>query len=309
MQAIIGWGFRHGLVPDEVPETDPFKNLRVEGTRSTRDAFDPHGLQAVFDAALFTEHAIPEAGKGATAVWLPLLAVFMGARQNELASLRVSDIREDAETDTSLMSIAREAAAGKRVKSDAGERVVPLHPQIIQLGFLEYVAQRNTEEGENAWLFPAVAPDQRGGRKAWAKWWGRYRQFFTVGMKLRHTRNAILLHGTMCLVSRHALERVGGWAEWCLTEDSELGLRLLARGYTGLYVPRTMGGGLLPLSYRSYRRQRRRCAIGGVQTLRRHWRILLGLSGIVRKRTYSPSAPPAGCEGIRPGGGGSAASR
>ncbi|WP_247988148.1 DUF6538 domain-containing protein [Bradyrhizobium sp. 186] len=169
MQAIIGWGFRHGLVPDEVPETDPFKNLRVEGTRSTRDAFDPHGLQAVFDAALFTEHAIPEAGKGATAVWLPLLAVFMGARQNELASLRVSDIREDAETDTSLMWIAREAAAGKRVKSDAGERVVPLHPQIIQLGFLEYVAQRNTEEGENAWLFPAVAPDQRGGRKAWGE--------------------------------------------------------------------------------------------------------------------------------------------
>ncbi|UPK36692.1 glycosyltransferase [Bradyrhizobium sp. 186] len=117
------------------------------------------------------------------------------------------------------------------------------------------------------------------GARLGAKWWGRYRQFFTVGMKLRHTRNAILLHGTMCLVSRHALERVGGWAEWCLTEDSELGLRLLARGYTGLYVPRTMAGGLLPLSYRSYRRQRRRWVIGGVQTLRRHWRILLGLSG------------------------------
>ena len=127
---------------------------RVEGTQSTRDAFDPHGLQAVFDAPLFTQHDIPEGGKGLTAVWLPLLAVFMGARQNEFASLRVSDIRQDPETQTLLMWIAREAAAGKRVKSDAGERVMPLHPQIIKLGFLDYVAQRKAEDGDKAWLFP-----------------------------------------------------------------------------------------------------------------------------------------------------------
>lgn len=129
--------------------------------------------------------------------------------------------------------------------------------------------------------FVQAPQDYRDGKRtafAEACYW-EYLQFFTVGMKIRHTRNAILLHGTMCLVSRHALERVEGWAEWCLTEDSELGLRLLALGYTGLYVPRTMGCGLLPLSYRSYRRQRRRWVIGGVQTLRRHWRILLGLPG------------------------------
>ncbi len=86
VQAMIGWGFRHGLVPDEMPETDPFKNIRVEGARSTCDAFDAHGLQAVFGAPLFTDHEIPEGGKGPTAVWLPLLAVFMGGRQNEFAS-------------------------------------------------------------------------------------------------------------------------------------------------------------------------------------------------------------------------------
>ena len=72
------------------------------------------------------------------------------------------------------MWIVRDATARKSVKSDAGERVVPIHPQIIQLGFLEYVTQRKAEDGDKAWLFPAIAPDQRGGRKAWAKWWGRY---------------------------------------------------------------------------------------------------------------------------------------
>jgi hypothetical protein len=174
VQAIISWGFRNGWVPDEVPWADPFKDMRVEGEQSTRDAFDPHGLQAIFDAPLFTEQKIPAGGKGAAAVWLPLLAVFMGGRQGEFAALRVSEIREDAETGIPLMWIVRDAAAGKRVKTDAGERVVPIHPQMIKLGFLDYVERRKVEDGDKAWLFPAVAPDQRGGRKAWAKWWGRY---------------------------------------------------------------------------------------------------------------------------------------
>lgn len=227
VQAMISWGFRHGLVPDEVPETDPFKNLRVEGTQSTRDAFDPHGLQAVFDAPLFTRHEIPEGGKGLTAVWLPLLAVFMGARQNEFASLRVSDITEDAETQTWLMWIAREAAAGKRVKSDAGERVVPLHPQITKLGFLDYVAQRKTEDGDKAWLFPAIAPDQRGGRKAWAKWWGRYLRTH-IGIEDQNLVYHSFRHGF-----QDALRRA--------TPDEELRDALAGRSAAGKSVSRTYG--------------------------------------------------------------------
>jgi integrase len=174
VQAIISWGFRNGLVPDEVPWADPFKNARLEGEQSTRDAFDPRGLQIIFDAPLFSRQEVPEGGKGPAAVWLPLLAMFMGGRQGEFAALRVSDIREDTEIHIPLLWIIRDAAAGKRVKTDAGERVVPIHPQIIQLGFLDYVAERKAEDGDKAWLFPPVAPDQRGGRKAWAKWWGRY---------------------------------------------------------------------------------------------------------------------------------------
>jgi hypothetical protein len=79
----------------------------------------------------------------------------------------------------------------------------------------------------------------------------------------------------MGLVRLDALDRAGGWAEWCLTEDSELGLRLLAAGFAGVYVFRTYGRGLMPCSYRSYRRQRRRWVVGGAQTLRRHWRLFL----------------------------------
>jgi cellulose synthase/poly-beta-1,6-N-acetylglucosamine synthase-like glycosyltransferase len=113
-----------------------------------------------------------------------------------------------------------------------------------------------------------------GSRYSRMCYW-EYWQFFAVGMVLRAPRNAILMHGTMCLVRKEALIRVGGWAEWCLTEDSELGLRILAAGFRGIYIFRTFGYGLMPFSYQAYKRQRRRWVTGGVQTLMRHWRFFI----------------------------------
>ena len=227
VQAIISFAFRHGLVPDDVPRSDPFQDMRIEGEQSTRDAFDPRGLQTIFDAPLFTRQEIPEGGKGPAAVWLPLLAVFMGGRQNEFASLRVSDIREDAETNLPFLWITRDAGAGKSVKSDAGERVVPVHPQTIQLGFLDYVAQRKAEDGDTAWLFPAVAPDQRGGRKAWAKWWGRYLRTH-IGVEDRSLVFHSFRHGF-----QDALRRA--------TPDEELRDALAGRSSSGKSVSRQYG--------------------------------------------------------------------
>jgi len=106
-----------------------------------------------------------------------------------------------------------------------------------------------------------------------------YWQFFAVSMRLRRRRNAILMHGTMVMIRKAALLQVGGWSEWCLTEDSELGLRLLAANYRGVYCSRTLGRGLVPFSNRDYRRQRERWVTGGMQTLRRHWRLFLPRHG------------------------------
>jgi len=54
-----------------------------------------------------------------------------------------------------------------------------------------------------------------------------YAGFFDIGMVHRNERNAIIQHGTMTLVRRSALDALGGWAQWCVCEDAELGLRLM----------------------------------------------------------------------------------
>ena len=79
--------------------------------------------------------------------------------------------------------------------------------------------------------------------------------------------------GTMCILRARALRQVGGWAEWCLTEDSEVSVRMRAAGYRGIYLGETFGRGLIPTTFDDYKKQRFRWTAGPVQQLRRHWRL------------------------------------
>lgn len=73
--------------------------------------------------------------------------------------------------------------------------------------------------------------------------------------------------GTMALVSREALDRVGGWAEWCLTEDSEVAIRLTQHGYAGIIVGDTAGRGLLPANFADVKKQIFRWSAGPIEQL------------------------------------------
>lgn len=105
-----------------------------------------------------------------------------------------------------------------------------------------------------------------------------YRYFFEVGMVTRRRVNAIIFGGTMGLIRLSALREIGGWAEWCITEDAEASLRILALGWKSIYLNRPLGDGLMPLDFAGLRRQRFRWAFGGIQILRQHGRALFGLA-------------------------------
>ena len=105
-----------------------------------------------------------------------------------------------------------------------------------------------------------------------------YRYFFDVTMPSRANRNAIIFAGTMGLIRRSALERIGGWDENIITEDAEASLRMLGLGSIGVYEPTVWGEGLMPLSFDGLKKQRFRWALGGIQILRRQWRELVPLT-------------------------------
>ena len=102
-----------------------------------------------------------------------------------------------------------------------------------------------------------------------------YKYFFAVSQPSRNERDGAIFAGTMGLIRRAALDSVGGWDEWCITEDAELSLRLLSGGWTGLHVDESFGSGVMPLTFEALKGQRFRWCFGGIQILRRHWRQML----------------------------------
>ena len=112
-----------------------------------------------------------------------------------------------------------------------------------------------------------------------------YAGFFDIGMVQRNENNAIIVHGTMCLIRRTALEAAGGWSSDTICEDTDLGLTILELGWHAHYTNRRYGHGLLPDNFDAYKKQRHRWAYGGIQILKKHWRRFLpGASRLTREQ-------------------------
>lgn len=102
-----------------------------------------------------------------------------------------------------------------------------------------------------------------------------YQAFYLAVMSSRQERDTVPFVGTMGLFRRSALEAIGGWNEWCISEDTEASLRVLKAGWSGVYVPRCFGRGLVPPTFKGLNTQRHRWCFGAMQILRLHWRSLM----------------------------------
>lgn len=119
---------------------------------------------------------------------------------------------------------------------------------------------------------------------------GEYAGFFDIGMVQRNEENAIIVHGTMCLMRRAAMDKAGGWSSDTICEDTDLGLAIQELGWLTHYTNRRYGQGLLPDTYEAFKKQRHRWAYGGFQILKKHWRFFLpGASRLTpdQKREFS----------------------
>ncbi|WQP07793.1 DUF6538 domain-containing protein [Sinorhizobium meliloti] len=83
--------------------------------------------------------------------WVPLIMLYSGARPAEIAQLGIDDVRQ--EHGHWIMHITTEGDGDKSVKTDGSMRVVPVHPELVKLGLLEYHTDMK-KRGEKR-LFPA----------------------------------------------------------------------------------------------------------------------------------------------------------
>ena len=166
--------------------------------RRQRKPWPAEALVTLFDSPLFKTYSLPASAQagGAAAYWVPLLGLYTGARQSELCQLRIEDVIH--ETDGYWLSILAHAGdedddvPETSTKNDQTQRRVPVHSDLIRLGFADFV--RAGKDAGQALLFPDVrrAPGRPAG-EYFSDWFADYRRAQKVSRRyqdfhaFRHT--------------------------------------------------------------------------------------------------------------------------
>ncbi len=99
-----------------------------------RDTFNDDDLKRLFESHQYLNGTHEKASR----YFIPLLGLFTGARENELCQLYTDDVYQHSDTGIWVLDINANSD-DKRLKKATHARLVPIHPQIIKLGFLHHV--------------------------------------------------------------------------------------------------------------------------------------------------------------------------
>ncbi|MGH1355331.1 MAG: tyrosine-type recombinase/integrase [Thalassovita sp.] len=146
------WAERHGHSPHTL-----FEGMKVKkdkNSESERKPFTPQQARLIYTE--LTENPSGLVCKDSH-LWGMLLGMFTGARLNEICQLEIADVQQDG--DTWFLNITDEGDDNKRIKTKAGRRKVPLHSELIRIGFLEFVDSRRN----GTRLFPDYSYSANGG--------------------------------------------------------------------------------------------------------------------------------------------------
>ena len=114
--------------------------------------------------------------------WVPLIAIYTGARMSEILQLEKHDIFLDKDTNIWAINISdidpKSSDPDKHVKIDGSYRQTPVHKALIELGFIDYVQTRNSR------LFPDEDRNNIGKFDKFQKRFTTYRK--QVGVEPQH---------------------------------------------------------------------------------------------------------------------------
>lgn len=209
LRSLFAWALKRKYIKE-----DPFDEIDLPNPEISKESvkylpFSVQHLQIMFSSKLFLRHW-DENPKQRTMFWLILLALYTGARLNELCQLEFEDIQEDE----GFKFISINEHNGKRVKTRAGIRRVPIHDELVKLGFLRFVDFMK-QKSKNGRIFADLNYNKRGELSAMpSKWFGRFMN--EIGLteeklvfhSFRHTVRTILRNNN-CPEER--VQRICGW--------------------------------------------------------------------------------------------------
>ena len=105
--------------------------------------------------------------------WLLLLGMYTGARIEELSHLQLGDVLQ--RQGISCLSIYANEDGTRTIKTATAQRLIPVHPRLLELGFLSHVQKLKSQHGEQGQLFPTFIPNaQNKMSDKFTDWWKKY---------------------------------------------------------------------------------------------------------------------------------------
>lgn len=144
VRTILQWGVNNRKIP-----ANPAERVTIDVKSNPSEAkrgFNDEEAKVVLNAALLERNPVRR--------WVPWLCAYSGARVSEICQLRVEDILQIE----GVWCMKFDPEAGS-LKTRSSERAVPLHPALVESGFLDFV-----EGAKLGPLFPTLPPNKFGSR-------------------------------------------------------------------------------------------------------------------------------------------------
>jgi integrase len=140
-------------------------------------------------------------------VWLPPLGLCTGARLNELCSLRLTDIGQEGSS--AFIDINETDDENKNIKTGNSVRRIPMHPALIELGFLAFVERRRERDVRETQgrLFPECKYTEGHGHIKAATYWFNRLYLPHLGLKTPRTVFHSFRHTVSGRLNRSDLKR------------------------------------------------------------------------------------------------------
>jgi integrase len=159
---------------------NPCAGVKVETAEQEdrpREIFSVEDLRLVFTSRIYTDGHQPAGCGGDAFAWAGLIALLTGMRIEEICQLRVADLAEDVGLG---FYIRVDDEDGKKLKSVWARRNVPVHPELVRLGFVDFILAKRARA--ERLVFPELELDkyQRSSSRLSKVWNAELREILGI---------------------------------------------------------------------------------------------------------------------------------
>ena len=164
IKSFLTWAFHEGLIEREICADITFKRSKVDTRRPDEEqpAYTLTDLQGLVKGML-EERRKGVFEKNPERYWIPLIALFSGCRLEEICQLHVEDVAEVDEIWCFLIvpELDENGEKKKRIKRASSKRIIPIHPTLMELGFIDFFEQEIVAKRQPR-LWPALKKGSNG---------------------------------------------------------------------------------------------------------------------------------------------------